>query len=142
MAFYYLLYLVHTLIICIFFYILCIFLNFHFLAKILNFKLIEVTWKLGYLRRLNLVQQKWLRRHYPCLHVKLVICFWMWWQMFSHKIWVMDKSIHQDHKNKVSRPSKLKSKTYKDLRLQINTVCSGKLNHSYIQNKVKRIKTF
>ena len=35
-------------------HILCIFLNFQLLAKMLNsIKFIKVTWKLGYLRRLN-----------------------------------------------------------------------------------------
>ena len=38
----------------------------------------------------------------PC---KIIICFRMWWQTFPHKIWVMDRGVPQDHKNKVLRPS-------------------------------------
>ena len=34
------------------------FFNFQLLAKVLNFIFIEVTWKLGYLRLLNFVQEK------------------------------------------------------------------------------------
>ena len=52
--------LVHSLIFCILSYYLYffIFFNFQLLAKVFNFIFIEVTWKLGYLRLLNFVQEK------------------------------------------------------------------------------------
>ena len=53
----------------VFCHILCILFNFKLQAKLLNFIFIEVMWKLNYLRWLNFVQEKWLRRHFfmsPC----------------------------------------------------------------------------
>ena len=66
-----------------------VFLNFQLLAKMLNFIFIEVTWKLGYLRWLNFVQENWLRGHTSCLHWKWLICFRIWCQTFPPKMWVL-----------------------------------------------------
>ena len=66
-----------------------VFLNFQLLAKMLNFIFIEVTWKLGYLRWLNFVQENWLRGHTSCLHWKWLICFRIWCQTFPQKMWVL-----------------------------------------------------
>ena len=77
--FYYLLYLVLTL---IFYHIICIFLNLQLLVKMMNFVFIKVTWKLGYLRRLNFSQDKWVRKHTLCLHAKWLVSFKIWWQIF------------------------------------------------------------
>ena len=66
-----------------------LFLNFQLLAKMLNFIFIEVTWKLGYLRWLNFVQENWLRGHTSCLHWKWLICFRIWCQTFPQKMWVL-----------------------------------------------------
>ena len=66
-----------------------VFLNFEILAKMLNFIFIEVTWKLGYLRWLNFVQENWLRGHTSCLHWKWLICFRIWCQTFPPKMWVL-----------------------------------------------------
>ena len=63
-----------------------VFLNFQLLAKMLNFIFIEVTWKLGYLRWLNFVQENWLRGHTSCLHWKWLICFRIWCQTFPKKM--------------------------------------------------------
>ena len=49
--------------------------NFQLLAKMFNFTFIEITWKLGYLRCLNFIQEKWLRGHTLCLHAKWLV-FW------------------------------------------------------------------
>ena len=87
---YHLLYFVHTLIFCILSYSLY-FLKFLTPSQMLNFIFIEFTWKLGYLRRLDFGQEKWLRGHTPCLHAKWLICFRVWWQKFTQKIWVMGK---------------------------------------------------
>ena len=66
-TFYNILYLIHTLIFCILSYCLYIF---KLLAKVLNFIFIEVTWKLGFLRILNFIQEKWLRGYASCPHAK------------------------------------------------------------------------
>ena len=66
-----------------------VFLNFQLLAKMLNFIFIEVTWKLGYLRWLNFVQENWLRGHTSCLHWKWLICFRIWCQTFPPKMLVL-----------------------------------------------------
>ena len=66
-----------------------VFLNFQLLAKMLNFIFIKVTWKLGYLRWLNFVQENWLRGHTSCLHWKWLICFRIWCQTFPQKMWVL-----------------------------------------------------
>ena len=66
-----------------------IFLNFQLLVKMLNFIFITVTWKLGYLRWLNFVQENWLRWHISCLHWKWLICFRIWCQTFSPKMLVL-----------------------------------------------------
>ena len=63
-----------------------VFLNFHLLAKRLNFIFIKVTWKLGYLRRLNFVQGNWLRGNTSCLHWRWLIYFRLWCQTFPPKI--------------------------------------------------------
>ena len=55
--FYYLLYLVHSLIFCILSYSLC-FLKSLIPSQMLNVIFIELTWKLGYLWRLNFGQEK------------------------------------------------------------------------------------
>ena len=56
----------------VFCHIICIFkiLKFSTPSQMLNFIYIEVTWKLGYLRRLNFVREKRLRGHTLCLHAK------------------------------------------------------------------------
>ena len=89
-SFYYLLYLVHTLIFCILSYYLY-FLNFSTPSQMLNFIFIEVTEKLGYLRGLNFLREKLLRGHTSWLHAKWLMCFKMWWQTFSLKMWVMGR---------------------------------------------------
>ena len=66
-----------------------IFLNFQLLVKMLNFIFITVTWKLGYLRWLNFVQENWLRWHISCLHWKWLICFRIWCQTFPQKMLVL-----------------------------------------------------
>ena len=66
-----------------------VFLNFQLLAKMLNFIFIEVTWKLGYLKWLNFVQENWLRGHTSCLHWKWLTCFRIWCQTFPPKKWVL-----------------------------------------------------
>ena len=86
-SFYYLLYLVHTLIFCILSYYLY-FLKFSTPSQMLNFIFSEVTRKLGYLRGLNFLREKWLRGHTSWLHTKWLMCFRMWWQTFSLKMWV------------------------------------------------------
>ena len=86
-SFYYLLYLVHTLIFCILSYYLY-FLKFSTPSQMLNFIFSEVTRKLGYLRGLNFLREKWLRGHTSWLHTKWLMCFRMLWQTFSLKMWV------------------------------------------------------
>ena len=86
-SFYYLLYLVHTLIFCILSYYLY-FLKFSTPSQMLNFIFSEVTRKLSYLRGLNFLREKWLRGHTSWLHTKWLMCFRMWWQTFSLKMWV------------------------------------------------------
>ena len=76
----------YSLIFCILSYYLYFLKNFKLQAKMLNFIFIEVTWKLGYLRRLNFVQEKWLRVHSSCIPAKWLICFRMWWSTFSQKM--------------------------------------------------------
>ena len=66
-----------------------VFLNFQLLARMLNFIFIRVTWKLGYLRWLNFVQENWLRGHTSCLHWKWLICFRIWCQTFPPKMWFL-----------------------------------------------------
>ena len=66
-----------------------VFLNFQLLTKMLNFIFIEVTWKLGYLRWLNIVQENWLRGHTSYLQWKWLICSSIWCQTFSQKMWVL-----------------------------------------------------
>ena len=115
----------------LFCHILPIFLNFQLLVKMLNFIFIEVTWKLGYLRWLHFLQEKWLRGHTSCLHAKWLICFGMWWQIFPQRMWVIGRRVPQDHENKVSRLSEifminktqLKSRNHQFPMLQISTVC-------------------
>ena len=65
-----------------------VFLNFQVLSKMLNFLFIEVTWKLGYLRWLSFVQENWLRGRASCLNWKWLICFSIWCQTISPKMWV------------------------------------------------------
>ena len=80
------------------------FFKFSTLTKMLNFIFVEVTWKFGYLKWLNFISEKCLRRHRLCLHAKWLICFGIWWQTFLHKMWVMGRGVPQNHKNKISRP--------------------------------------
>ena len=94
-------------------HILCIFSNF-----------IKVTWKLGYLRRLNFF--------YFISSCKIIDLFQdVVTNASPQKCKLLGRGAPQDHKNKVSRPSAicttnrthLKSKNHKFLRLQIMTVC-------------------
>ena len=62
-----------------------VFLNNQLLAKMLNFIFIKVTWKSGYLRWLNFVQENWLRGHTSCLHWEWLICFRIWCRNFPPK---------------------------------------------------------
>ena len=92
----------------VFCHILCILFNFKLQAKLLNFIFIEVMWKLNYLRWLNFVQEKWLRRHFfmsPCNF--FFFFFRMRWPTFPHKMWVTGRGVLQDHKNMVSRASSI-----------------------------------
>ena len=66
-----------------------VFINFQLLAKMLNFIFIKVTRKLSYLRRLNFVQENWLRGHTSCLHWKWLICFKIRCQTFPQKMWIL-----------------------------------------------------
>ena len=89
----------------VFCHIICIFkiLKFSTTSQMLNFIYIEVTWKLGYLRRLIFFREKSLRGHTLCLHAKGLIYFRMYWQTVSQKMWVMGTDGPQYHENKVSR---------------------------------------
>ena len=102
LAFYYLLYLVHTLIL-LFCHILYIFLNVELLVKMLNFMFI-IIWKLGYLDVIKFCTAKMKKNNtfHGSMQNDYIICFRMW---FSHKIWVMGRGVPQGHKSKVSRPS-------------------------------------
>ena len=66
-----------------------VFLNFQLPTKMLNFIFNKVTWKLGYLKWLNFVQENWLRGHTSCLHWKWSIGFRIWCQTFPPKMWVL-----------------------------------------------------
>ena len=78
----------------LYFVLLCVY--FRLPAKMLNFIFIEFTWELGYLRRLNFTQGKWLRGHTSCLHAK-----WLFFSGWGDKRFLRN----HDHDDKVSRLS-------------------------------------
>ena len=128
----YVLNLAHTLIFSILSYYLYFF-QFPTPSQNVEFRINRSHLKIWLFEESNFVQDKWVRSHTSCLHAKWLICFRMWWQTFSQKIWVIGRDVSHplDHVNKVSRPSEvfminrtqLKSKYNSFLRLQIRTVC-------------------
>ena len=111
---------------CHIIFIICILSEFSTPSQ--NLTSIEVTWKLGYLRRLDFVPEKWLRGHTSCLRTKWLICFRMWWQTFSQKMWVMGRDVPQDHENNEQATAEFQ----RSLSFEAtNKYCmSGKLNHT------------